>query len=296
MQESESISVMNITSEASSQCKAQSATVNEKLSIGNHAQVKTLTLDLGTFTGWACMEGPSINTSGTLLLATEHELAHQRKDGNERTHDIRFSRFFKFIQMQLEYGVNRIVYEDVQFVRSQCQSQLWASLRTAIWAAVQDQQNIEIFCVSVPSLKMFATGMGNADKTAMARALGKIDPTHYQFNQATGELCSAGMVMDDNEVDAVWLALFTAAADRGEQHFFSLSQRKAMKKAEAKVKNQLSSDAIKALGKCCGVFRKRLSRLKAICPKCGVPVKIRISVSSTQVGTPPVTASTSPAA
>jgi hypothetical protein len=96
------------------------------------AGVKTLTLDLGTQTGWTLLEGNVLLASGTFVLATEKELQQQRKEGKERTLDIRFLRLLLFIVERIEAGVHRIVFEDVQFAKTQAQAQLWASLRCAI--------------------------------------------------------------------------------------------------------------------------------------------------------------------
>jgi len=79
-------------------------------------------------------------------------------------------------------------------------------------------------------------------------------------------------------VDAIWLARYTAAVDRGEEDFLGLYQPKAARKAERrarravakaerkacnevredeeKTKRQALMASIKAMGQCCGVFRK----------------------------------------
>jgi hypothetical protein len=84
--------------------------------------------------------------------------------------------------------------------------------------------------------------------------------------------------LDDNEVDAIWLARYTAAVDRGEEDFLGVYQPKAARKAERrarravakaerkacnqvregeeKTKRQALMASIKAMGQCCGVFRK----------------------------------------
>jgi hypothetical protein len=83
---------------------------------------KTLHLDLGTRTGWAVSVARELQSSGTLLLATEAELQQQRKEGKERTLDLRFSRLLAFIVRQIEAGVGRIVFEDVEFCKNRAQA------------------------------------------------------------------------------------------------------------------------------------------------------------------------------
>ena len=266
----------------------------------NHAsEVRTLTLDLGTRTGWTLMVGVEIVESGTELLATEEELQQQRRHGNERTSDIRFYRFLDFIHLKKAAGIDRIVFEDVNFIRGQAQAQLWPSLRAAIWVRVQGSA-IRVFCVPVKTLKFFATDNGNAEKSDMALALAKAEPVRYVRDLKTGTLLKNGRTVDDNEVDAIWLARFTAAVDRGEQEFLSVynkrivrneqrrqkrAERKARRKAlkaEEKSKLRALKVALKATGKCCGVFRKPASHGRAICPKCWQTVRIPKPVSSTR--------------
>jgi len=265
--------------------------------VGGHSGVGgTLTLDLGRDTGWVLLQGLTIVASGTLRLATDHELQLQREHGNEHTFDLRFDRLMDFLQRWIDAGVVRIVFENVQFVVSECQAHFWASLRAAIWAAVRDT-NVRVFCVSVRTLKFFA-GDGNADKSMMASALALADPALYQFDPTTGSSSRNGIPMDDNEVDAIWLARYTAAVDRGEEQFLSVHQRKNIEKANrrsrrlaakaekksraavaqaaARAKAQAFKAAIKAAGRCCGVYRKIGARGKAVCPKCGVSIKLRL--------------------
>ena len=83
--------------------------------------MKTLTLDLGTDTGWVIMEDGLPFRSGTLYLATDEELELQRREGRERTLDIRFARIHAFISDQIRQGVVRIVFEDVEFASTRMQ-------------------------------------------------------------------------------------------------------------------------------------------------------------------------------
>ena len=250
--------------------------------------MKTLTLDIGTDTGWVVMEDGLPLRSGTLHLATDDELELQRKEGRERTLDIRYSRIYAFIKEQVQEGVVRIVFEDVEFASTRMQAQLWTSLRTAIWAAALLNPHISVFGVPVATLKQFAAGNGHVQKPEMARALVNLLPGSYQLD---GERVRKldGSPADHNEVDAIWLALYTQAVDRGQRSFLGLHQRKMLRAAErrkrkaerrqlrrekkaagrAKVRanRQRIKEAIRSLGWCCGVLRKQRGRW-AVCPKC----------------------------
>ena len=150
----------------------------------------TLALDLGTTTGWAIWRDGIID-SGSWLLATPRELRQQRKAGGERRADIRFHRLRQKIGDAIaEYQIGEIVFEDVLFLSSQAQSQLWASLRAAVWCY---SPQVSVDCVHTGTLKKFATGNGNADKATMAAALGTL-PDSWRRN-----------THDDNEVDALWI-------------------------------------------------------------------------------------------
>lgn len=259
--------------------------------------MKTLTIDLGTHVGWSILEDGRILQSGTYHLATDEELEAQRREGKERTLDIRFVRIVEFLNDKIRLGVERIVFEDVTFSGSPMQNQLWASLRAAIWAVTRTASVI-ICCVPVTTLKVFATGSTRADKLAMAKALVNAEPATYQWDQNTSIVSTGGRIADDNEVDAIWLARFASAVDRGEQDFLTAYQRKinrrekrraehraakaarkarkAQKLAEVRARKKLLAEAVKASGPCCGVLRRLAPRNRAVCPKCGQAVKIRV--------------------
>ena len=259
------------------------------------AEQKTLAVDLGTHTGWALMTGDKIIDSGTELLASDEELEQQREEAKERTSDMRFGRILDFVEGKVAAGVDRIVFEDVIFAGSQAQTQLWSSLRTAIWLAGRDAK-VSIHCVAVATLKRFATGNGGARKPDLARALAIAEPGRYQLEPRSGLLWRNGQAMDDNEVDAIWLARYTAAVDRGEASFVGPHQRKAAAKAqrrarraaakaekkarvadrkiEERAKRRILLESIKAAGRCCGVLRQPMPFGRAICPKCGTAIRL----------------------
>ena len=267
--------------------------------------MKTLTLDIATHVGFAMVEDGIIAESGSVELASEAELALQRKNGRERTLDLRFTRFRQFVKDKTSQGVTRIIFEDVAFSTSTMQSQLWGSFRAAVWATAQES-SVEVFCVHTGTLKNFATGDGSADKMAMGQALAQADPANCIL-QGTVVLFQ-GHPADDDEVDAIWLARYSMAVDRGEQRYLSAYQRdclrqeekrkkrlefKAARKARklakqdvAKARRQRLQDAIKATGRCCGVWRKLGPGYRAVCPKCGNSLAIRLKASATPITMP----------
>jgi hypothetical protein len=267
--------------------------------------MKTLTLDLGTRNGWTLLEDGIVLQSNTLLLATPEELEEQRRTGKERTLDVRFSRLLDFIRGKIREGAARIVFEDVLFngVGSFHTNQLWAGLRTAIWTVTHDTPSLQVFGVPVGTLKAFAFGKGTAKKEEMAQALAKVEPARYQLNGLQVTDIQTGRTMDDNEVDAIWLAKYTISVDRGERDFMATYERRQKAKAEklarraerraaqkVKAKEEKQKGKIrglikmaKATGKCCGVFRKP-SKGWAICPKC----KKAVRMSKAEDPAPPV--------
>lgn len=169
-----------------------------------------LALDLGTKTGWALFRD-GVRTSGTWLLATEKELGNQRKRDKDRCCDLRFGRLQDYIK-----GVGPIdwvYFEDVQFLSSQLQAQLWSGFRTVVSLMYP---MVQVRAVPVGTLKKFATGKGNSKKDEMGRALLK----QTQYTAPSAELFEKGIYVveretgrpvDDNEVDALHLLEFARA-------------------------------------------------------------------------------------
>ena len=244
--------------------------------------------------------------SGTTHLATKEELDLQRREGKERTLDLRYSRLHALIRQFIkEHGIERIVFEDVLFSSTQMQGQLWASLRCAIWANCQELP-IQVFGLPVGTLKLFATGSGAAGKPEMAAALAALEPgsTVEMSGENVFLRKSNGVLADDNEVDALWLARYTMEVDLGKRDFLGVYQRKEADKAERrrkraqrktddkvrklaelgeqKAKKQVMKEAIKAAGKCCGVLRKPGNFRRVVCPKCGKSIKLNMTAKAVQ--------------
>jgi Holliday junction resolvasome RuvABC endonuclease subunit len=150
--------------------------------------MKTLSIDLGTKTGYAYWENDELKTCGTELLIKPKEVTLNRKAGIDRSKDPRVFRLHQFVR---QFKPDEVVFEDVLFASTQMQAQMWSSLRAALWTALPDAR---FYAVPVQTLKVFATGKGNAQKEDMARAL---------------ELkCMPLPPLDDNGVDAIWLGLW----------------------------------------------------------------------------------------
>jgi Holliday junction resolvasome RuvABC endonuclease subunit len=151
--------------------------------------LKILALDLGTKTGVARNYGPP-PFEETWELSTATEVTRWGKQRLTRRCDPRIGRLYQRLIDRHQEEPDLIVFEDVEFSTYTKQTQLWASFRTAVWLAFDGRAVIE--CVSVTTLKKFATGSGAADKAAMRRAMFK------QFPDTSRDL-------DDNAIDALWV-------------------------------------------------------------------------------------------
>ena len=153
-----------------------------------------LALDLGTRAGFAVNDGRA-TWAGTHRLATAAEL---KGSMSNRCWDIRFERLYDFTLQYLSLNKSSVlVWEDVQFVHSSQQINVWTTLRSAVWAAVADLRRaghcVTLHAVPVGTLKRHATGSGSADKAAMLKAA------------VRRKLVSEETQLDDNAIDAVWL-------------------------------------------------------------------------------------------
>lgn len=151
--------------------------------------MRILALDLGTKTGWASYDATHrFRDGGTWRLATDKELRRQKLDGLDRCCDIRPARLLARVG-----GVvaTHIFFEDVQFLSTQLQSQLWASLRAMV--TLQHPTTV-VRAVPVGTIKKFGSGHGNATKEMMAAAFAKKHPEIL--------VARVGCPPDDNEIDA----------------------------------------------------------------------------------------------
>lgn len=158
-----------------------------------------LGLDLGSNTGYA-FNYREYFECGTYKLATAQEIKKWGKDRSRRRCDPRVSRLHaRLVVLQAKYDFDRVVFEDVLFSSTTYQTQLWSSLRAAIWLSFPSDR---IECVAVGTLKAFATGTGAATKEQMAAALGREDKRFFGSEHG---ITFGENLLDDNAVDAVWL-------------------------------------------------------------------------------------------
>lgn len=166
--------------------------------------MKILALDIANSTGYAhnCFEDGMLR-AGNRLLGTKTEISAWGRQRLTRRQDPRFCRLVNFI---LSFGtLDAVVFEDVQFVKSQVAGQLWPTLRAAIWASrcgADDDAIIE--SVPVQTLKLFATGKGGAGKAQMCRALASAD-SRFSARGETVFDSETKKWLNDDAVDAIWL-------------------------------------------------------------------------------------------
>lgn len=164
-----------------------------------------LALDLGTKTGYAYNYGAEFRC-GTWELASPREITAQRKLRFDRRLDRRIPELWKRVH-QFTDNIDVVVFEDVQFSSSTMQTQLWSSLRAAVWLS----QAKRIDCVPTGTLKKFA-GHGGAKKEAMAKFLCRSDSRFERLGDQVWFWGNCARVaIDDNAVDAVWIWKWTQA-------------------------------------------------------------------------------------
>jgi hypothetical protein len=178
--------------------------------------MRILALDLGSVTGWAVYDSeaaypPAYPLSGSDRLVPEKVLREVRKQKLIRCCDPRFSKLHSFVESFLP--LDCIYFEDVQFLTSQAQAQLWAGFRGVLTLFAFKDPAISLRDVPVGTLKKFATGKGNATKDQMGEALCSKIPSLfgcYVSSTTKGVTLtfkhkSSEIPMDDNEVDAIHL-------------------------------------------------------------------------------------------
>lgn len=146
-----------------------------------------LALDLGTNTGFAYNHGETFVCS-TWNLGSPKQVKEWGKTRLTRRCDPRVSQLAYHIeQVHVPKIIDLVIFEDVLFCSTTYACQLWASLRAAVWLSGIPRME----CVPVQTLKIFATGRGNATKQDMARAALPFGSNLHQ--------------LDDNGIDAFHL-------------------------------------------------------------------------------------------
>lgn len=186
----------------------------------------TLALDLGSTTGWALGDRNGRFSSGSLELLPAKQVREQAKTGMDRRCDGRVLALARWLDAKLaENQVERVVFEDVLFVHSAKQAQLWSSFRATVWVtcAITRPVRLDLHCIPVATIKKFFTGYGGAEKIHMAQALldGKkgfagefvIGPNKRGDTDLLE--ASSGRSVDDNEVDALAILAYAQHVDAG---------------------------------------------------------------------------------
>ncbi len=149
----------------------------------------TLSLDTGTDTGWAIRIGSVIH-SGTQNF---------QHDAKRESPGMRFLRFSKWLRgMIKEHDVVQVIYEQPH-QRGGAATTVGVGLATHLMSVCAELE-VEHVAVHSGTLKKFATGKGNANKDEMYQAL---------LRDQRDPLRARTMIPDDNEVDAIWLLLYS---------------------------------------------------------------------------------------
>jgi hypothetical protein len=145
-----------------------------------------LALDLGTKTGWALYKNGQI-TSGSQSFKTD------RFDGA----GMRFLRFNRWLSaLKKEHAIiQEIYFEEVRRHAGTQAAHIYGGFQAALtmWC---EEWLIPYESVPVGTIKLYATGKGNANKGMMMEAARRLD-----FN-----------VLDDNEADAIHLLRYAIDA------------------------------------------------------------------------------------
>jgi Holliday junction resolvasome RuvABC endonuclease subunit len=149
-----------------------------------------LALDLGTITGWALRLGDRSILSGIQTFRPG------RFEGGGMRY-LRFTNWLVEIAMRA-HGIRRIVFEEVRRHAGTDAAHVYGGFLGTLTSWCEGHE-VPYEGVPVGTIKHFATGKGNADKTAMAAAM-----------RARGFAPA-----DDNEADAIALLLWATEAQGG---------------------------------------------------------------------------------
>lgn len=168
-----------------------------------------IALDLGTKTGYAMTCG-MVLAAGTWTLASPVLIKSEAKLRMDRRLDIRIPRLYHALKNSHNAKpLDWVFFEDVQFSSTTKQTQLWASLRAAVWMFAHEH-NVKIECCPVGTLKKFATGYGGATKDQMRGAAQlKYPDLLREYSTSTldkgGTTSTVRLHLDDNAIDAIHL-------------------------------------------------------------------------------------------
>lgn len=168
--------------------------------------MRYLAIDLGSHMGFA-FDVPFRTMAGTVNLATDAMLRTAKATRADRRLDVRAGAMYRWLNELLHrHGPpDVLVFEDVQFAKSQAQAHLWASFRGVLWSVALLHAVPRVDCIATGKLKIFATGHGHADKDDMALALLKREPVQFSRTPSGLKQLSTGSILDDNAIDAYFL-------------------------------------------------------------------------------------------
>lgn len=153
---------------------------NPKLSEVLAEPANVLALDTATLTGWAMRLGQTIH-SGTQSF---------QHDAKRESQGMRFLRFSKWLRSMIQDHKVKLVCYEQPHQRGGAATTVAVGLTTHLMS-VCEEYGVQYAAVHTATLKLHATGKGNAGKGQMEEAA-----------KAAGWWHSG---MDDNEVDARWL-------------------------------------------------------------------------------------------
>ena len=148
-----------------------------------------LGIDPGTNCGWAVHDGRTIVAAGVWNL----------KGGRFEGGGMRFVRLrFSLDQLNLAFPtIVLVAYEEVRRHMGVDAAHIYGGIIAVLAAWCEDHKPAAIAYEAIPvgSIKKLATGKGNADKAKMI---------------AAARVKWGGLIGDDNEADARWIAEFAA--------------------------------------------------------------------------------------
>lgn len=148
-----------------------------------------LSLDLGTRTGWATCD--ALQSRRSVILSGVWDLKGGRYEGG----GMRFVRFKAMLEgMHQLTPITRVAYEEVRMHRGVDAAHIYGGLQ-AVLTGWCEENKIPYEAIHYAHIKRHMTGKGNARKDAMLDAV-----------RAKGFAPK-----DDNEADAIALALFVQA-------------------------------------------------------------------------------------
>ena len=150
--------------------------------------MRILALDQATVTGWAVAED-----TGNIIASGVWKLADTKRSGESR--GMRYIRFRAELRRAVETYRPGLICHEQTLLRGGAATEIANGLKALILEAAAEH-GLEVSCVHAAELKHFATGNGRAEKSDMVKA---------------AFLHSGCPVSDDNEADAILIALWASS-------------------------------------------------------------------------------------